>query len=158
MKTFTVAGKRIETRLFMRHDDGDWAGYTYEWLDDGSDAVLLPPARRRRSARQTWTFPSRSDCVSCHTDAAGRSLGLELGQLNGDFVYPSTNSISNQLKTLEHIGMFDKPLGQPVEQLLAYPEAPTARGARARVPALELLALPSSEGRRARHDGIAVRS
>ena len=40
MKTFSVGGKRAETRLFMRHDDGGWAGYTYEWNDDGKDATL----------------------------------------------------------------------------------------------------------------------
>ena len=122
MKTFTVGGKRIETRLFMRHDDGGWAGYTYEWIDDGSDAVLLPAGKTKTVGTQTWTFPSRSDCVSCHTEAAGRSLGLELGQLNGDFVYPSHEPIANQLKTLDHIGMFDEPLGKPVDQLLAYPD------------------------------------
>jgi len=122
MKNFTVAGKLTETRLFMRHDDGGWNGYTYEWLDDGSDAVLLPAGKTKTVGTQTWTFPSRSDCVTCHSEAAGRSLGLELGQLNGDHVYPSTNTIANQLKTLDHIGMFDKPLGKPVDQLLAYPD------------------------------------
>ena len=45
MKTFSVGGKRIETRLFMRHDDGGWAGYTYEWNDDGKDATLLPAGK-----------------------------------------------------------------------------------------------------------------
>jgi hypothetical protein len=144
MKTFTVAGKRTETRLFVRHDDGGWNGYTYEWLDDGSDAVLLPAGKTKTVGTQTWTFPSRSDCVGCHSEAAGRSLGLELGQLNGDYVYPSTNTIANQLKTLDHIGMFDKPLGKPVDQLLAYPDpygatctrtARTATGRRAVVAA-----------------------
>jgi mono/diheme cytochrome c family protein len=60
--------------------------------------------------------------VTCHSDAAGRSLGLELGQLNGDYVYSATNRISNQLKTFEHIGLFEKPLGKPVDQLVAYPD------------------------------------
>jgi uncharacterized repeat protein (TIGR03806 family) len=138
MKTFTVAGKLTETRLFMRHDDGGWNGYTYEWLDDGSDAVLLPAGKTKTVGTQTWTFPSRSDCVACHSEAAGRSLGLELGQLNGDYVYASTNRVANQLKTLDHLGMFDKPLGKPVEQLVAYPDPygatppPAALEARAR--------------------------
>src|SRR5262249_25650838 len=68
----------------------------------------------------TWTYPSRAECLSCHTSAAGRSLGLELGQLNGDFVYPSTNRISNQLATLEHIGLFDAPLVAPPVTLPRY--------------------------------------
>ena len=122
MKTFSLGGKRIETRLFTRHDDGGWAGYTYEWLDDQSDAVFLKSSKTKTVGTQTWSYPSRSDCVGCHTEAAGRSLGPEVAQLNGDYVYPTTNFISNQLKTLDHIGMFTKPLGKPVDQLLAYPD------------------------------------
>jgi uncharacterized repeat protein (TIGR03806 family) len=122
MKTFTVAGKRTETRLFIRHDDGNWGGYSYEWLDDESDAVLLPSSKSKAVGAQTWYYPSRGECLSCHSEAAGRSLGPELAQLNGDFVYADTNRISNQLKTLDHIGMFAAPLGKPVDQILAYPD------------------------------------
>jgi uncharacterized repeat protein (TIGR03806 family) len=122
MKSFTVGGKRIETRLFMRHDDGGWNGYTFEWLDDQSDAVLLPAGKKKDLGTQSWTFPSRSECVSCHSEAAGHTLGPELGQLNGDYVYAATNRISNQLKTFDHIGLLAKPLGKPVDQLVAYPD------------------------------------
>jgi hypothetical protein len=31
MKSFRIGGKLIETRLFLRHADGGWAGYSYEW-------------------------------------------------------------------------------------------------------------------------------
>lgn len=133
-KTFSLAGKRIETRLFMRHDDGGWAGYTYEWLDDESDAVLLPSSKKKTIGDVAWHYPSRAECVRCHTAAAGRSLGLELGQQNGDFVYTSTNRISNQLRTLEHIGMLAEPLG-PIGALVSYPSpaggAPVEARARA---------------------------
>jgi uncharacterized repeat protein (TIGR03806 family) len=110
MKNFAFADRRIETRLFVRHDDGDWGGYSYEWTDDQKDAFLLPSGKTKALASvangpPTWSFPSRSDCMRCHTTAAGRSLGLELGQLDGDFVYPSTNQIANQIKTLAHIGV-----------------------------------------------------
>jgi uncharacterized repeat protein (TIGR03806 family) len=128
VKTFSLAGQRVETRLFIRHDDGGWNGYTYEWLEDQSDAVLLPAGKTRAVAGQTWTYPSRNECVTCHTEAAGRSLGLELGQLNFDFVYPSTNRLANQLKTLDHIGVLDRPLGKPVAQLPAYPDPYGADG------------------------------
>jgi len=127
VKDFALGGKKIETRLFVRHDDGGWAGYSYEWLDDQSDAVLLPASKKKVIGTQTWHYPSRSECLRCHTEAAGRSLGLELGQQNGDHVYPSTNRISNQLKTLEHIGVFAAPLGKPVDQVIAYPN-PLAAG------------------------------
>ena len=31
VKNFTLGGNLVETRLFMRHNNGSWAGYTYEW-------------------------------------------------------------------------------------------------------------------------------
>jgi uncharacterized repeat protein (TIGR03806 family) len=113
MKTFSVGGKRVETRLFMRHDDGGWAGYTYEWNDTGTDAALLPAGKLKMlDASSAWAYPSRNQCIQCHSKAAGGTIGLETAQLNGDAVYPSTNRISNQLATLDHIGMFSAPLGQ----------------------------------------------
>src|SRR5262249_19794562 len=76
VKTFTVGGKKVETRLFVRYDDGGWAGYSYEWNDDQSDAVLLDDAKTKDlGGGQTWSFPSRSQCLSCHTPVAGFTLG-----------------------------------------------------------------------------------
>lgn len=122
VKEFRVGGKRIETRLLVRHDDGGWAGYTYEWDDAETDATLLQGAKTKQVGNQTWYYPSRSDCMRCHTQAAGRTLGPEIGQLNWEYVYSSTNRLSNQLRTLEHINMFAAPLSAPVEQLVAYPD------------------------------------
>ncbi len=133
MKTFSLAAKPVETRLFVRHDDGEWAGYSYAWNAEGSDAELLDGGKTINVGTTTWTFPSRSDCSRCHTKAAGRSLGLELGQLNGDIVYRSTNRIANQLATLEHIGMLTLP--KPAAEIVAYPaltsSAPVEARARA---------------------------
>ena len=61
----------------------------------------------------TWTVPDRSQCLQCHTQAAGGSLGLETAQLNGDFGYPSTGRLANQVATLAHIGMLETSLGNP---------------------------------------------
>ncbi len=113
-KTFSVGGKRIETRLFMRHDDGGWGGYTYEWDADDRDATLLPAGKLRPlDGGGAWAYPSRTQCIQCHSVAAGGTLGLETQQLNREAVYPSTNRLSNQLATLEHIGMFATPIGPP---------------------------------------------
>ncbi|WP_394829185.1 PQQ-dependent sugar dehydrogenase [Pendulispora albinea] len=128
VKTFTVSGKRIETRLFVRHDDGDWGGYSYEWNEEQTDATLLPSNKSKTVGHQTWYFPSRSDCMSCHSTVAGRTLGLEVGQLNGDFVYASTQRIANQLATFDHIGLFDAPLGRAPAELTRYPN-PSQPGA-----------------------------
>lgn len=111
VKSFELEGRLIETRLLMRHDDGGWAGYTYEWRDDQSDADLLPAGKEVDVAGQKWIYPSRAECMTCHTEAAGRTLGLEASQLNGDLVYTSTNRISNQLATWEHLNLFTEPIG-----------------------------------------------
>lgn len=110
VETLSAGAKRIETRLLVRHADGDWAGYSYEWLDDQSDAVLLPSSKRKTltagaGAPATWYFPSRSECVQCHNAPAHRTLGLGLAELDRDFVYTATNRVSNQLATFEHAGL-----------------------------------------------------
>jgi uncharacterized repeat protein (TIGR03806 family) len=135
VKTFSVGGKRVETRLFMRHDDGGWGGYTYEWNDAGTDATLLPAGKRRLlDGARAWAYPSRTQCIECHSSAAGGTIGFETAQLNRDAVYPSTNRRSNQLATLDHIGVFAAPLASPPAELprLADPDGRDPVEARAR--------------------------
>jgi uncharacterized repeat protein (TIGR03806 family) len=104
MKNFRVGGRLIETRLFMRHPDGVWGGYTYAWNAQQSDAMLLQGGAQRDIGNgQTWIFPSEAQCLQCHTSIAGRSLGLESAQLNRSFTYPQTGRSANQLTTLYHI-------------------------------------------------------
>lgn len=109
VKTFFLGDKRVETRLFVHHEDGGWGGYTYEWNDAQTDATLLATNKTKRVGDRDWYFPSRGECFRCHTEGAGRTLGLEIGQLNGDFVYTSTSRRSNQVETLAHLEMFSTP-------------------------------------------------
>lgn len=110
-KHFRIDGKLVETRLFVRHADGDWGGYSYEWDDAQTDATLLPADKTRAlPGGKSWYYPSRGECFSCHTQAAGRSLGLETAQLDADLVYTRTNRISNQLATLDKIGILGAPI------------------------------------------------
>jgi uncharacterized repeat protein (TIGR03806 family) len=124
VKEFALGGKRIETRLFMRHSDGGWAGYSYEWNDAGTDADLLPAGKSKRIGDQTWSYPSRTDCLGCHTQIAGNTLGLEAAQLNYKFRYDDVKRISNQLATLDKIGMFTTSIGDP----MARPSLPRIDG------------------------------
>lgn len=126
-KTFRLGGKRIETRLFMRHLTGTWAGYTYEWNDAETEATLLPGSKARVVGTQTWNYPSRSQCLQCHTAIAGRALGPELGQLNRDLTYAATGRTRNQLETLAALGYFSAPLPGPVNTLQRY-EPPVGTG------------------------------
>jgi len=116
MKHFRLNGALVETRLFMRHPDGEWAGYTYEWNAQRTDANLVQGGKTATIGSQSWIFPSGDDCLSCHTAAAGASLGLEAAQLNRDFTYASTGRTANQLRTLDAVALFTTPLGDPAQQ------------------------------------------
>jgi uncharacterized repeat protein (TIGR03806 family) len=117
VKSFSLGEQLVETRLFVRHQDGGWAGYSYEWDDAETDALLLPGSKERTVQGQVWTHPSRQQCMSCHTSMAGYTLGLEVRQLNRWITYPQTGRTANQLETFQHIGLLDAPLSAPVRQL-----------------------------------------
>lgn len=136
MKHFVLDDRLVETRLFMRHPDGVWAGYSYEWADDGSDASLVEGGKTRDFDGQTWIYPSGAQCLECHTAAAGFSLGAEIPQLNRDFTYAATGRTANQLATYDAILLLDSPLAGEPDALprLADPfdaSAPLAERARA---------------------------
>jgi len=121
VKNFALAGKLVETRLFMRHNDGNWAGYTYEWNAAGTDATRVVGGKTVTVNGQSWDFPSESQCLQCHNAAAGRSLGVEIGTLNGDFGYP-TGRTANELMTLNAIGTLTPALTQAPASLPAIPD------------------------------------
>jgi uncharacterized repeat protein (TIGR03806 family) len=133
VKNFTLGTRLVETRLFMRHNNGNWAGYTYEWNAGATEATRVVGGKTVTVAGQTWDFPSESQCLQCHTAAAGRTLGLEVGQLNGDFGYP-TGRTANQLTTLNGIDTLTPPLTQTPANLPVIPDpfGSAALGLRAR--------------------------
>jgi uncharacterized repeat protein (TIGR03806 family) len=124
-KHFRLGTQLVETRLFMRHPDGGWAGYSYEWNAQQTDATLVVGGKTTNVGGQDWIFPDGNQCLACHTAAAGSSLGLELAQLNGDLTYAATGRTANQLGTLDAIGLFTSPLGDPA----ALPGLPDPYGA-----------------------------
>jgi uncharacterized repeat protein (TIGR03806 family) len=133
VKNFSLGTRLVETRLFMRHNDGVWAGYTYEWNSGGTEATRVVGGKTVQVAGQTWEFPSEGQCLQCHSSAAGRTLGLEIGQLNGNFGYP-TGRTANQLVTLNGIDTLTPALTQTPAQLPVIPDpfGSAALGARAR--------------------------
>lgn len=117
IKTFLLQDKPIETRLLVRHESGEWGGYSYEWNDAGTDAQLLSAGKTKTVANQNWRFPSRAQCMNCHTAPNGspaweRVLGLETAQINRDFIYPG-NLIANQIQTLATVDYFASNPGSP---------------------------------------------
>jgi hypothetical protein len=127
--------RRLETRILHfeklagTEEVGDqyWRGYTYVWNDEQTDAVLLDsrgldrtftirdPSAPGGMRQQTWHFPSRAECTLCHTMPAKFVLGVNTLQMNKDHDYGGV--IANQLRTLEHLGIFTKPLPEPPEKL-----------------------------------------
>ena len=126
VKHFRLGGELIETRLFTRHDDGSWAGYSYEWNDAQTDANLLEGSKSKIVGGQTWTYPSRTECLACHTAAAGHALGPQTRQLNRDFTYPETGRTANQLATFQHIGLLTNALPAPPDELPRLPPSDDA--------------------------------
>ena len=101
VKNFSLQNQLLETRLFMRHDDGGWAGYSYEWNNQETEATLVPASGSdRQVGSQTWHYPSRIECLQCHTDSIGFTAGPETAQLNKYF-RDSSGRVVNQLSVLE---------------------------------------------------------
>jgi uncharacterized repeat protein (TIGR03806 family) len=122
VKNFRLGTMPVETRLFMRHTDGEWAGYTYEWNAQGTDATRVIGGKTANLAGQAWVYPSEAQCLACHTEAAGRSLGLELAQLNGAFTYAQTGRTANQVVSLNAIGLFSPAVTSAPSALPSMPD------------------------------------
>jgi len=134
-KHFRLNGQVVETRLIMRHQDPmGWTGYSYEWNAAGTDAVLLTDAKDKTINGQVWHYPSRTQCMECHTQVAGITLGPELGQLNRNFTYSSTGITANQLDTYESIGILGSALSseQKASRLYAIDDSSKSAELRAR--------------------------
>ena len=117
VKNFRLDTRLIETRLFMRHPDGVWAGYSYEWNAQQTDATLVRGGKRVTIGGQTWIYPSEGQCLQCHTEAAGRTLGLETKQLAFNITYPQPAAMRDQLVTHNAINTLATPIANPTNEV-----------------------------------------
>jgi uncharacterized repeat protein (TIGR03806 family) len=106
-----AAGKRLETRLFVK-GERQWEGYTYVWDDKQEEAFLLDgrldekrsdPAVAGKDVH--WTYPSRSDCMSCHTEVGGWVIGFRPEQLNR--LHDYGQGPEPQLERLQKLAFFE---------------------------------------------------
>ncbi len=111
--------KRLETRFLVCTAGGGKYGVTYRWNSAGTDATLLTAGQiedfpvtlpNGSTESRRWNYPSRADCMQCHTAAAGQALGVRTSPLNGNFHYETTGRTANQLATFNSLGMFDRTL------------------------------------------------
>lgn len=82
-------GDRLETRLIVRGDDGQWRFGSYVWSVDGTDAVLAPVKGLRNLVAPNapgarYNIPSEDDCRACHEGAPVPVLGFSVLQLSPD--------------------------------------------------------------------------
>ncbi|MCY3758809.1 MAG: PQQ-dependent sugar dehydrogenase [Acidobacteria bacterium] len=108
------AGERrwVETRLLTRQQ-GEWVGYSYAWNREQTEAYLVGSEGRDASVeigladggkrRLDWRFPSRSECMVCHSRAANFVLGLSTLQMNKEHDYGGVTA--NQLEALHYLGV-----------------------------------------------------
>ncbi len=128
--------RRLETRLLVQAADG-YYGLTYRWDEsqtnawlvtgDGEDEHLIIRAPDGSIAReQDWRYPSRAECMNCHTKWGGRALGFNTAQLNRDVAYDG-GMTTNQIGALAAAG-YVSALPPALDRLpaLAPPQDPKA--------------------------------
>ncbi|MCA9128266.1 MAG: PQQ-dependent sugar dehydrogenase [Planctomycetales bacterium] len=114
----TGALRRVETRLLAKQQR-EWFGYSYRWNAEQTDAELVGAEALEeildwvvedgQPLDVRWQYPSRSDCMVCHSRAANFVLGLSAEQMNRPQLYMQPNQdrvAAAQLETLRHIGLF----------------------------------------------------
>ena len=112
------SARRLETRFIVKNTNGVY-GVTYRWNsltnaalvpEEGLDeAIVLNDGGTTRT--QVWHYPSRTECLACHTAVGGFGLGFNTVQLNRDFGY--AGGVSNQLRFFSDAGFFSNAVTQP---------------------------------------------
>jgi len=104
IKNFYLDNQSIETRLLVHHTNGNWAGYSYEWNDEGTQAFLLDDVKLKDIKGQTWVYPSPAQCLECHNEPSHFALGTQTIQMNRLHSYTQQAS---QMGTLFHTGVLE---------------------------------------------------
>ena len=111
IKNFLFDGKVVETRLFMHADADHWVGYAYKWngreqtdatvvATEGAD-VMFDTGKRTVH----WYYPSQQDCLKCHNEVAGGTLGPD----NAQMYRTVAGHAKNQFDEFQDMGLFEAP-------------------------------------------------
>jgi hypothetical protein len=82
-------GRKVETRLIQRLEDGSWRFATYLWNEQQTDATLARAEGISRlpvsgAPEGRYAIPSEADCRACHEGGAVPVLGASALQLSPD--------------------------------------------------------------------------
>jgi glucose/arabinose dehydrogenase/mono/diheme cytochrome c family protein len=106
--------RKLETRFIVKTATGSY-GITYRWRSDQTDADLVAEDGLSETLNvevngspttQTWRYPSRSECRTCHTAVAGHVLSFNTRQLNRT----NAGENVNQIKSINDLGYFSSPV------------------------------------------------
>jgi uncharacterized repeat protein (TIGR03806 family) len=106
--------KWIETRVLLLQQN-EWSGYSYRWNDEQTEAFLIAGGEDREFTitdpgapggrrGQTWYYPTRTECLTCHSRQAGFALGMNTWQMNRE--RDAGGSQVNQISMLANMGFF----------------------------------------------------
>jgi glucose/arabinose dehydrogenase/mono/diheme cytochrome c family protein len=104
--------RRLETRFLVKTAT-DVYGLSYKWRSDQTDADLVAESGLTEvipssSPSQTWRYPSRGECIMCHTAVGGHALSFNTPQLNRSRDYGA--GLQNQIQALSDAGYFNTPV------------------------------------------------
>ncbi len=74
-KEFRVDGVLVETRLFWKRGESNWASGTYIWDDAGE--AHLDTSKQPTLLANGYEIPIAKDCGKCHHGGADKLLGIE---------------------------------------------------------------------------------
>jgi len=125
VKSFGFDGKLVETRLLVALPDGTWVGYSYQWNEVQTGAMLVGASGasvsfNTGSRTVEWTYPSRRDCTECHTRSAGWSLGPVMAQMNRVPISAALGT-QNQIDKFAADRLFDAAPAKPYRAALVTP-------------------------------------
>jgi hypothetical protein len=141
--------KLVETRLFIHLPKAqllqgvmtEWVGYGYQWDDNQTDATIIgtlvdgsdignsgtfhvTPTMGAAQQTITWDYPSRNDCITCHTGTtptttpvSGYSIGPETRQMNR----VAAGDTTNQIDKFAALNMFETAPSKPYLAALVAP-------------------------------------
>lgn len=126
-----ASARKLETRFIVKTSQYVY-GATYRWNEDQTDAELVPDegaeetikvVKGGREVSQVWRYPSRSECLHCHSKPSGGVLGFNQFQLDRKSIVSDQES-KNQLDFFHGIGI-TRELEKPKTKIVALddPEA-----------------------------------